>query len=60
MPKGRGFPPSRAGFPVSLRLAWASFHPSRSNSLSAGFKYREPHGMYVTSGVDISIMDNAA
>lgn len=60
MPKGRGFPPSRVRFPVSLKLAYTSFHPSRSYGFSTGFKYRESHGMYITSSVHISIMGNAA
>src|SRR5579859_1467151 len=60
MAKARGFPPSRVGLPVSLRLALPGFHPSRSYSLSAGFKYRQSGGMYVPSGVHVSIMDNAA
>src|SRR5713101_4046415 len=51
-----GFPPSRVGVPVSTRLASPGFHPPRSYSLSAGFKYRESHGMYVPSSVHISVM----
>jgi len=59
MGKPRGFPPSRVSFPVSPRLARIGFHRPWSYSLSAGFKYRQPDGMYVPSSVDITIMMNA-
>jgi hypothetical protein len=45
--------------PVSTKLARTSLSPCRSDSLSAGFKYREPHGIYVLSGIDVTVMDNA-
>src|SRR6266568_2322888 len=54
-----GLPPSRVSFPVSPRLARIGFHRPWSYSLSAGFKYRQPDGMYVPSSVDITIMMNA-
>jgi hypothetical protein len=57
MPEGRGLPLSRVSFPVSTKLAYTSLSPSRSYSLSAGFKYREPHGMYVLCSIDIAVMD---
>jgi hypothetical protein len=46
-------------FPVSPRRARIGFHRSWSYRLSAGFKYRQPDGMYVPSSVDITIMMNA-
>ncbi len=49
---------SRGGFPASLRFAWLGFHRTRSYSLSTGFKYRESHGMYITSSIEIAVMDN--
>src|SRR6266487_340194 len=52
-----GFAPSRARFPVSTRLAHTSFRPSRSDSLSTGIEYRQSGGMYVLSGIDITVMD---
>src|SRR2546421_10567315 len=52
-----GFPPSRARFPVSTRLAHTSFRPSRSYSLSTGIEYRQSGGMYVLSCLDITVMD---
>src|SRR6266487_4483583 len=55
---GRGLPLSRVRLPVSTKLARTNLSPSRSYSLSAGFKYRESHGMYVTSSIEIAVMDN--
>jgi hypothetical protein len=60
MAKARGFPPSRAGFPVSTRLAHTSFRPSRSYSLSAGFNYRQSSGMDILSSIDVTVMNNPA
>jgi hypothetical protein len=58
MAKARGFPPSRVRLPVSTKLAQTSLGPSRSYGLSAGFKYREPHGMDVFRSIEITVMDN--
>src|SRR5258708_31186989 len=60
MHKCRGFPPSRAGFPVSTKPAHTSFRPSRSYSLSAGFNYRQSGGMDVLSGIAVTVMDDPA
>src|SRR6266849_7678969 len=49
-----GFPSSPRGVPVSTRRARFGFHRSWSYRLSAGFKYRESHGMYVLRGIEIS------
>jgi hypothetical protein len=57
MAKARGFPLSRVRFPVSTKLARTRQGPSRSYGFSAGFKYRESHGMYVTSSIEIAVMD---
>jgi hypothetical protein len=59
MAKARGFPLSRVRVPVSTKLARTRQSPFRSYSLSAGFKYRESHGMYITSSIMIAVMDNA-
>src|SRR6266849_5560164 len=56
---GTGFLPSLGGFPVSLRRARFGFHRPWSYRLSAGFKYRESHGMYVLSRIDVPIMMDA-
>jgi hypothetical protein len=58
MAKARGIPLSRVRLPVSTKLAQTSLGPSRSYSLSAGFKYREPHGMDVFCGIEITVMDS--
>src|SRR5260370_6478140 len=60
MAQARGFPPSRVGVPASTSAARASFGSSRSYALSTGFKYREPHGMYVLGGIHIPIVMHAA
>src|SRR5216684_897057 len=54
-----GFPSSPRGFPVSTRRARFGFHRPWSYRLSAGFKYRESHGMYVLSSIDVPIMMDA-
>src|SRR6266853_5981833 len=46
-----GFPLSPRGFPVSTRRARFGFHRP-----SAGFKYRESHGMDVLRGIEISLV----
>ena len=56
MPEGRGCRESPLGFPASLRLARLGFHRAGSYGLSTGIKYRESHGMYILSGIDIAIM----
>src|SRR5260370_23353826 len=59
MAKARGFPPSRVGFPVSLRFAF--YGPIRiwSYNLSTGFKYRQPDGMHILCCIDVPIMNRS-
>ncbi len=59
MAKARGFPPSRVGFPVSTRLAFHGSIRVWTYDLSTGFKYRQPGGMHIRSGVDVPIMDHS-
>jgi hypothetical protein len=40
-----------------MKLARTSLGPSRSYGFSAGFKYRESHGMDVLCSIDIAVMD---
>src|SRR6266516_3692404 len=55
--QARGLLSSLRGFPTSLRLAWLSFCPSRSYSLSIG-SHRESRGQNVLCGIAITVMDH--